>query len=697
MIKAKPKSLMSRVFLKMNLTLHPSVGIARLGNSTTEICLSPTEIGGLPYDADNEGNVIGPISQFKDSVGRVKRQGQPFTICNEKGEELTLDSPNVASIHWTVHLASKKAEWYQYSELQGNLLYGGENSYENQGIPLRNPDITGENRKTLFIDPGPRSVSGKLQSIGFNKENAPVGYPIQYPNESGVTYGVAIKTLGDLLTDKSGRLVVLGGYGNAGGKEPLTSYGGSNTWHDDISDGPVYCTVTFTDGSSVELNAWVVVGSPDFAPEIVNISNLSDTMFDVAVQNFNLVPEMCNNGVWNKKFDANFQRDILPIINRISRYQWVANVQPMMAFASNAFDYSDPSDENRDNRQVYYSYFRQADAQPPQPNYLPQEELFKMDGDNRFPMMPINSGSNSVSNENIMKFMALSDTQLFLLEQWANGHFTNSKNFDPYPVNHRDTASIGNCVGLPMCPGIEVTWSLQNPVLYEAPFVIKRFKDEKYYFIHGLTPTRDECEGGGCEPGDLTKRMACPWQADFFQCTIQYINFSDPSKNKTTDDDGNSVPLPPAYYSYWWPPQSPWDVLVGEFTAEGQAKNNVPAGQQMNYARGINSFTQMVEFWYSLGFIRDVNSNSKSYPYLVETERNNELFTYKDWHVGNISNNMADNETTIPVFFIEPNKDKVKRRSLKGALFVNYLEEKAFKPIDTVGILKPRAGSRNRR
>ncbi len=680
----------------MSLSLHPSVGIARLGNSTTEICLAPTEIGGLPYEADSNGNASGTISQFKDAAGRVKRQGQPFSIYDENGKEVTLDSPNVESIQWTVHLASKKAEWYQYSELQGNLLYGNENSYQNQNIPLRNPDIVGNNRQTLFIDPGPRSISGRQQTIGFDKENAPAGYPVQYPGET-VTYGVPIKTLGDLLTDNAGRLVVLGGYGNAGGDEPLTSYGGSNTWHDDISDGPVYCTITFTDGSSVELTAWVIVGSPDFAPEIVNISNLSDTMFDVGVRDFDLVPEMCKGGVWNTAYCANFQRDILPIINRISRYQWVANVQPMMAFASNAFDYSDPSEENLINRQTYYSYFRQADAQPPNPDYLPQEELFKMEGEARFPMMILNSGSNSVSNINIMKFMALNDTQLFLLGQWANGYFTNDRNYEPYPVSKLDTASVGNCVGLPMCPGIEVTWSMQNPAVYESPYVIKRYKDESYYFANGLTPTRDECEGGGCEPGDLTKRMACPWQADFFQCTVQYINFTDPAVNKITDEDGNTVPMPPTYYSYWWPPQSPWDVLVGEFTAEGQLKTNVPAGQQMNYARGINSFTQMVEFWYSLGFIRDVNGGNKTYPYMVETERNNDLFTYKNWHVGNISNNMADNETTIPVFFIEPNKDKVKKRSLKAAMLVDYLEDKAFKPIETVGLLKPRAGSRNRR
>jgi L-lysine 6-oxidase len=678
----------------MELKIHPSVGVARLGNSTSDICLSPDSIGGLPYDADAFGNKTGVITDFKDASSRIKRQGQPFKIFQD-GVELTLDSPNVANITWTVHLASKKAAWYGYSELQGNLLYGIENSYQNQKIAFRNPDkITKKERQTLIVDPGPRTIAGKQQTIGFDKNNVPASYPAQYP-PADVQYGIAVTTLGELRTDDAGRLVVLGGMGNAGGNAPLTSYGGSSTWHDDISDGPVYCTVSFNDGTpDAELSAWCVVGSPDFAPEIVNISNLSDTMFDVAVRNFNLVPAMYSKGAWNKDYCANFQRDILPIIQRMGRYQWVANVQPMMAFASNIFDFTDNSQENWQNRQNYYAYFRQADAQPSVAPNLPQEQLFKQNGNDIFPMMPLNSGSNSVSNINVMKFLALDDTQLFLLGQWANGNFESNPNYEPYPVHHLDTASVGNCVGLPMCPGIEVTWSLQNPIIYAGAYQIAQYGNEASYMQNGLTPSRDECEGGGCEPGDLTKRMACPWQADFFQCTVQPINFTDDAVNKA-----NGAPLPPNYYSYWWPPQSPWDVLVGEFTAEGQAATNVPGGQQMNYARGINSFTQMVEHWSALGFIRDRNSGSKGFPFLVETERNNDLFTHKDWYVSNISNNLEDGETTIPVFFIDPDKENVRAKSPKAALLLDHLEEVGFKKIElaTGSLGLPRSGTRNRR
>src|SRR5690606_16180021 len=212
--------------------------------------------------------------------------------------------------------------------------------------------------------------------------------------------------------------------GNAGGNEPLTSYGGSDTWHDDIADGPVYCTIQFNDGTSpITLQAWVIVGSPDFAPEIVNISALSDSMFDVAVRSFNLVPELYRDGSFDTSFVVNYKRDILPIIQRLAGYHWVANVQPMIAFSSNIFDFTDPSENNRVNREQYFSYFRRPNDKL-HPEYdQEQNRLFRNNGDDYFPMMPLNSGSNSVSNETIVKFLSLNDTQYFMLSQWARGTF----------------------------------------------------------------------------------------------------------------------------------------------------------------------------------------------------------------------------------------------------------------------------------
>jgi L-lysine 6-oxidase len=499
----------------MKLSIHPSVGVARLGNSRGQFYLSPGTTGGLPYEADAFGNERGPIIRFKDDAGQVRRQGQPFKILDENGDEITLDSPNVATIQWTVHLASKKAAWYQYSEEEGNLLFGEENSYASREVPFRNPEILSEaDRQKLIVDPGPRTISGRRQTVAFDAGSVPPGYPASFP-PSEVKYGTPVKTLGNLVTDDLGRLIVLGGYGDAGGDLPLTSYGGSSTWHDDISDGPVYCVISFRDKTSrAYLQAWVIVGSPDFAPEIVNISTLSDTMFDVGVRNFNLVPDMYHDGDWDPGFQANYQRDILPIMKRMGQYQWVSNIQPMLAFTSNIFDFTDASEANRANRENYFSYFRAPNGIHDPSPHQPSAVLFKENGTDIFPMVPLNSG-----------------------------------------------------------------------------------------------------------------------------------------------------------------------------------------GQQMNYQRGINNFVQMVEYWFALAFIRNRNAADGGYPFFTETERNNELFSYKDVPVSDISGNPEDAETTIPVFYIETQPQAIASRGLLAKNMVDALEARAFKAVAVAaeGLGLPRSGTRNRR
>ncbi|MBV9684094.1 MAG: LodA/GoxA family CTQ-dependent oxidase [Solirubrobacterales bacterium] len=45
----------------------------------------------------------------------------------------------------------------------------------------------------------------------------------------------------------------------------------------------------------------------------------------------------------------------------------------------------------------------------------------------------------------------------------------------------------------------------------------------------------------GSEPGALTKRMLPPWQADFYQCSIEYVSFGDPNVNQ---DHVTQIPPP---------------------------------------------------------------------------------------------------------------------------------------------------------
>jgi L-lysine 6-oxidase len=338
----------------------------------------------------------------------------------------------------------------------------------------------------------------------------------------------------------------------------------------------------------------------------------------------------------------------------------------MMDFCMPSFDLKDESEENRKNRERFFSFFRKSGEKywgmGGQSNQLFHNDNY-LTG---IPLMPLNAGSNAVDNQDLDKFVELSRAQHYFLEQWAKGYFTVGEAADDilgiHPLDHAD---VGNCVGNPMCPGVEVTWNVKNPAIYEAPYRIKhRKKDLQYYFDNGLDPDYDETtptgrqekdqvydlnapigkQSQGCEPGDLTKRMADPWVSDLFECNVNHINFTD----KIRASDSHNLEAAPTYMAYWWPPQSPWDVILGvtgpaddplkidtkslpniesEVIKEIKAAG-ASAGQQVNYLRGIHNHIELVYAWSYLGFIVNQNEDQDrcQYPYFVEKERNHDQF-----------------------------------------------------------------------
>jgi len=668
--------------------VHPAVGVARLGNSPDEFYLEPETIGGLPLECSADGTPTGQLTRkFKDAEGRIRRQGAQFRVYafdsndpNDPGREVTLNDADVESIEWTVHLANKKAVWYNNDEFIGNVYLAGDphaqpdgNYYPNPDDPptpltdasLRNWYIQGEaeRQKQLIIDPGPRTVRRPREKQKFSRDTIPADYPHgAFPplkDKDGAIDRVPyqINTLGDMMMAPSGRLVVLGGFGHCGGQIPIGTYTGADTWFDDIADGPVWCRLKLKgQAEPIELSAWTLVGSPKYAPELRNISTLDDIMFDVGVRYYDLVPDLYRGGAYNPNYTANYERDVEPILERIADYIWVANVQSMVAFINPRFNARDASEPNRRNRETFFSYFRDSSR-----NELsePHQTLFH----NRVPLVPLNSGSNSVTNEDQDKYMGLTRTQYFLLGQWAKGKFNTGKT-RPWPntVHPLDRASMGNCVGHPMSPGIETTWTMRNPVLYKEPYRIKIHKDEAWYREHGLSTLGDETGtwyarygngqqgpkwlviNDGCEPGDLTKRMSGPWMADFYQCSVEYVNFSDPPLKPAPNTTAiTEIPTPPTYYTYWWPPQAPMHVLTGTMGAEEQAAAGVPSGFQVYYTRGANNIGNLVIGWSYMGFIVNDNETAEGrmYPYFVEKERNHDRFVPAAVAVGHPVNQLA--------------------------------------------------------
>src|ERR1700710_2170847 len=124
--------------------IHPGIGIARLGNSPDEFCISPEKPAELPLDCDAQGNVLlSPdgktelhVKKFKDDEGRIKRQAARFQVYvyddeSPEGRPLQLGDPvqgggnhgKLADIQWRVHLANKKSVWYEFHGLQGEHGY----------------------------------------------------------------------------------------------------------------------------------------------------------------------------------------------------------------------------------------------------------------------------------------------------------------------------------------------------------------------------------------------------------------------------------------------------------------------------------------------------------------------------------------------------------------------------------------------
>ena len=406
---------------------------------------------------------------------------------------------------------------------------------------------------------------------------------------------------------------------------------------------------------------------------MTNIVTLDDTLYDVAIRFLGYDPQIFPTpqpfgptgrtgpydplAGYNLDFRPNYERDIRPIIERPAAYRWVAQVPTMIEFTRPGFNTADPGEDNRASRERYFSFYR-VPVPPQSYRYINQvkygpNQLF---GPDNVPLMPLNSGDNSVTNTLIYKFLTLTPTQYFFMHQWAVGKFTtdSTPSLPAGDVLPLDREVIGNCVGGPFSPGIETTWIVRDPHVYVRPFTVRIAHWDgtnrdlaAYYAGNGLSTTSDPQHGDGSEPGDLTKRMAIPWQSDFFECTLQTPNITDPLINQSPADDG--IQIPPVYYVYWWPPQSPMQVVTGDldpgnqlldgyvsnppaiFPAGGTSGMSVniqsqsgfsviAAGQTMPYARGITSFAQMVASWADLGFI--VNQGAADYPYFVESERN---------------------------------------------------------------------------
>ncbi len=532
--------------------VHPGIGIARVGNSPDSHFLTPEVAGGLPTEEDGR-----EVERFRDASGRLRRGGCRFRVHaydgpGDPGRPVRPGEDGVAAIEWTVHLANKKAIWYEFRQKEGESGYAPTH-------PLRNAAITDPAaRRKLIVDPGPRTLAGANRRAAFARGTGDPGYPQTFPPALAP---FSIDTLGEMRTDAAGGLLVLGGLGRSGSMAPpprIRHYSNNDGWFDDTADGPVTAVVVLRSGGRIAAQAaWAVVAPPDYAPQIANTVTLWDAMYDVAVRELGHAPEIFRQGAWNRDYRPSWEREVRPILARSAALHWVtghgearqARLPPHAhLYDLEALGNPDPAQER--HRRYYFDRIRPAGS----PNRVRSEDGLHW-------LMPLLAGDNpEMSSVLVERCATLTRTQYFLLEQWVAGRFVaGAAARPPGPGAALDRAVLENCVGAAFTPGIEMTWIARDRRIYAAPF---RIRPRRLAAGGGLS--LDEDLAAGVEPGDLGKRMALPWQADFFECSSQTIDRDTPHQMALA----------------WWPATRP---LVVRTAAD--------RFRQVEWARGIPDVT----------------------------------------------------------------------------------------------------------
>ncbi len=342
------QTLMSIIDQVKYIKVSPGIGMARVGNSP-ESFIGPEAPGIPPMPSGKDKKPS--EQQYKDSQGRVKPMSARFRVYgyNEAGEaiiEFVHDpsGPNQMSLAWDVHMLNKKAANYAF---QGKFGF--------KSSQLRNPGVQStlspDQRTQLIIDPGAKQVSGAnitpVELIGtiFQGISQPGEKNIPIPTSNFIeSYGASGNTMveylekdvyiGQLETDHAGRLVIVGGRGEAASltnpatiiqKGPGSYTSGSESgqlnsdpnsngnlyfnnpgWYDDTAGGSVHASVSFLNSSGATITlttndtqtitpsagapytlapknkrGWISVAPPKYVPSMRNVVSILDLQLNI--------------------------------------------------------------------------------------------------------------------------------------------------------------------------------------------------------------------------------------------------------------------------------------------------------------------------------------------------------------------------------------------------------------------------------
>lgn len=564
--------------LIVRAAVHPAIGIARVGDSEDGTYVGP-EVYPTP---------VLPPGSYRDASGALKRQAVRFRVYgyNAAGEVVRELTAGRADLRWRVHVANRKAAWYQW------VIALDIPEAAKTVCPLRNAKVA--DRASLAIDAGEVTIEGRG-----------TGGPAHVCR--GAFQGTPVE-LGALRTDEEGRLLFLPGRGVSASpegkpiypKEKPNPFINADGWYDDVCDGPVHADVTI-DGRTIPCEgAWVLSAPPDYAPNVVGVRTLYDLLHDLFVgAGWMPFPERIS-----------FRRHVYPILHRLTGLGWVNKGYEVQYGNIGPFPFADPAlaarladagDEAAELRRQVLNSFR--DPAAPSPLQLPWPWIY---GD----AMEVPAGDSPRQNATV------SSTQYRILQLWAAGRFEDDwgepveppREIAEVPLAEQpatlDRAALEYALADAFHPGCEVTWPIRHLTMWQAPFRLRQrppgVPEPDYGEV--LTPAIALSPTGPLHaqgPGDLTRWMGLPWQADTAFCRSGYDQEYDP------------------YVPTFWPATVPNQVLTPEIyrqimdagTPEERARAFARRASWVaplnpgGHADTAQQMTRMVEIFGAMGFL----------------------------------------------------------------------------------------------
>jgi hypothetical protein len=503
--------------------IFPGMGICRIGNSQEEYYLAPEIPNRAPRGVNDSWD-------YRDKEGKILRQAQRFRIYgytdNKEIHVIDQTHPSVSHIEWKVTLANKKASFYQfvgkytYCYLEDGPRY---DLLRNQHIQ---DNVDPKNRNLLWNLPFPDGLTLRTDSYRY-------GDKIEF--KGGKIFGDHdAPYLGELRADDKGNLIVLGGRGESKhtrGSGVMYDYVNNDHWYDDTSDGPVEARVYFKDGSILVCkSAWVLTAPPKFPIAFKSLVSLHDVFLESILKKEHVEwgkdsPIAYYRDINNYKDLANrpieFYRDIAPVLDAPAYDSYVnGKAQKFHGANSNAFFTNDSwqtklrdnSDKNFTLRDSIFHRIRVplVGKRDDFGNWVFTDDNNGMANEYYMPMLAGDGGERE--DGNTPTFFALPGIVYNRLEKWRNGDFSvgeldpfeKYKSIEEIPITEQpyclDLATLQWTIGGPFCPGIEMTWISTYASSFSEPFRITR----------------------NWHAGDVTRAMAIPWQADFYECQVHW-------------------------------------------------------------------------------------------------------------------------------------------------------------------------------